>query len=391
MVKLTNKEIFYDISKHSLNKSGEELCGDNVEIFESKNKLIVVLADGLGSGVKANILSTLTTKIAGTMLEKGNSIEETLTTILKTLPVCKVRKVAYSTLGIIQIDKKTNIASIIEYDNPPIFYKRNNQIIILDSKKITINNKNIKLTSIPIRVGDSLTLVSDGVIHAGVGKILNQGWKWENVAGFLEKQDKKNAETYNRSLIDACNNLYMEEPGDDTTAVTLMAIEPKITNVFTGPPEDKSKDSTSVKNFMMQSGKKIICGGTAANIFARELGEEVHTSFGYVDRDVPPIAHIDGLDLVTEGILTLKKLLSILNHLSSSTDEFDFEKKDGATLLAKKLVVESTHINIWFGKALNPAHQNPELPVNLSVKLNIVGKISNILKKMGKKVKFEYL
>jgi len=388
--KLNNSEIFFDISKHSLNKYGEELCGDNVEIFKSKNRMIIVLADGLGSGVKANILSTLTTKIAGTMLQNESSIEETMNTIINTLPVCKMRKVAYSTLGIIQIDENNN-ATIIEYDNPPVFFKRDNQILELKKEELYFSDKKVKITKIPLRIGDTMTLVSDGVVHAGVGQILNQGWKWENIADFLKKQSKNNSETYNRSLIDACNKLYIEKPGDDTTSVTLMIKKPQVTNIFTGPPENKDKDSEIIESFISQEGKKIVCGGTAANIFSREMDKEITTSFDYIDKEVPPIADIEGLDLVTEGILTLKKLLSKLEFLTNSTDDYNFEKKDGATLLAKILVTESTYINIWFGRAVNPDHQNPDLPIDLSIKLNILGKISNLLKSLGKEVSFKYL
>lgn len=387
---MESKKIFYDIAKHSLNKKNEELCGDNVEIFKSDNRLTIVLADGLGSGVKANILSTLTTKIAGTMLQKGSSIEETINTIMNTLPVCNVRKIAYSTLAIIDINKN-NEASIIQYDNPPVFFIRKGSIIDLPFKTKYFGDKEVKVSKIKLMLDDTITLVSDGVIHAGVGRILNHGWQWNHVADYLQKQNIKNSEKYNRRLIDACSNLYAGSPGDDTTAVTLKIRKPEITNIFTGPPKNPEKDKEFVRNFLSLEGRKIVCGGTAANIFSREMNKEISTSFDYIDPEVPPIGNIQGLDLVTEGILTLKKLLSKFESYSIYISEVNLNRKDGATLLMKILMEESTHINIWFGRAMNPAHQNPDLPVDLSIKLNIVGRLTNILKSFGKTVNIKYL
>ena len=111
-----------DIGYHSLYKYGEELCGDHIEVVEQQETTsVIVLADGLGSGVKANILSTLTSKIISTMMANQLSIEECVSTIASTLPVCQVRKVAYSTFTIIRI-VNYEYAEIYQYDNPCLLY-----------------------------------------------------------------------------------------------------------------------------------------------------------------------------------------------------------------------------------------------------------------------------
>lgn len=380
---------FVDVAHHSLNKVGEELCGDKVEVYKTDQRLIAVLSDGLGSGVKANILATLTSKIMITMLEKGASILETIDTIIHTLPVCNVRKIGYSTFTVVDIDKDLN-AKIIEFDNPPIFVKRHQRILPVDKTKITSNGKNVWVSQLKLDIGDSLTLCSDGVVHAGVGHLLNHGWEWHHVADFLMEQETPSAEKLNRRLIETCNKLYNELPGDDTTALTISIRRPESVQILSGPPDQKNKDSETIDHFIHLPGKKIVCGGTAANIVARELKREIKTELDYIDPFVPPTAQIDGIDLVTEGVLTLKMVLGKLRTLNKCCEEPIFNKKDGVTRLLKLLVEESTHIHFWVGRAINPAHQNPDFPRDLSIKTRVINEIIEELKIMGKIVELHY-
>lgn len=380
---------FVDVAYHSLNKVGEELCGDKVEIYKTDKRLIAVLSDGLGSGVKANILATLTSKIMITMLEKGASILETIDTIIQTLPVCNVRKIGYSTFTVVDIDEHLN-AKIIEFDNPPLFIMRHHEIMPIDKQKITSSGKNVWISELKLQIGDALTLCSDGVVHAGVGHLLNHGWEWHHVADFLTEQETVSAEKLNRRLIETCNKLYNELPGDDTTALTICIRRPESLQILSGPPELQSKDAETIKHFMKQPGKKIVCGGTAANIVSRELNKEIKTELDYIDPFVPPTAHIDGIDLVTEGVLTLKMVLGKLRTLNKCCEEPIFNKKDGVTRLLKLLVEESTHIHFWVGRAINPAHQNPDFPRDLSIKTRVINEIIEELKLMGKIVNLHY-
>ncbi len=389
-------DFFADVAYDSLNKYGEELCGDKVEVINTGNSIIVVLADGLGSGVKANILATLTTKIAGTMLKEGVSILETVDTIANTLPVCNVRKLAYSTFGIIKI-QEDGTAYIIEYDNPPLFFTRNNKAITIEKNDIVINEKKIKESYIKLEEGDVITLVSDGVIHAGVGGILNLGWQWDNVSDYLirQVQNKKSARSISRGLIDTCKCLYAGKPGDDTTVVTIKVRQPEVVDLFTGPPENEENDTKLVQDFMKSKGKKIVCGGTAAKIVGRELKRDIEVDLASMTVDVPPMAIIKGIDLVTEGVLTLSravdKIRKYRNSSSNGETIYNLNGIDGASCLAKMLIEDCTHLNLWVGKAINPAHQNPSLPVDLSIKLKVVKELSSLMESMGKIVKINYV
>jgi hypothetical protein len=383
-------EIFWQC----LNKYGEELCGDKVESIQNPKETIMVMADGLGSGVKANILSTLTTKIAVTMLKEGSSIEETVETMVSTLPICNVRKIAYSTFTIVRVDSKGQ-CYIAEYGNPAIFLLRQGSITRPGGKTRIIAEREVKETRLVLEEGDILVAVSDGVVHAGVGGILNLGWQWENIAQYIEKTARW--ETSIRGLVKLLSNVtlnfYMEQPGDDATVVALKVIAPRRVTLFTGPPQNPEDDEKVVENLMETSGQKVVCGGTAAQIVARVLDREIVTSTDFADPSIPPTAKISGINLVTEGVLTLARTREIINRYTKpdlrNTDINLLAGEDGASLLAKTLV-DSTDITFLLGRAVNPAHQNPDFPRALSIKLNIVKEIIKDLKLMGKLVNASY-
>jgi serine/threonine protein phosphatase PrpC len=378
-----------EISKHSLNKKNEELCGDCIEIYKEDGDAIIILADGLGSGVKANILATLTTKIAMTMLKKNQSIEETIETIMSTLPICKVRGIAYSTFSIIKIDKYFN-CTIIEYDNPPVIVIENDELREIVKTRHIYNQKEVKISDFKINEGTYITLVSDGVVHAGIGLELNHGWQWHHIADYLKRQKKESVEIYNRELIQGCNTLYDGKPGDDASAVTFTLTKKKVINVMIGPPKDKKLDKKVVKEFNKRQGQKIICGGTTSQITARVLEKEIITTFDYINEKLPPIARIDGFELVTEGLLTLKETLNRLKRFNENNQEkIDSESLDGATLLLKKLVNEGNTIHFFIGRAINKAFHNQQIPFELSTKYNIIKKIIKELEKLDKEIKME--
>ena len=388
--------LFIDVAYDNLIKKDEELCGDRVEVIRLEDSTIIVLADGLGSGVKANILASLTAKIASTMLKEGADIYETVDTIVNTLPVCKVRNIAYCTFTLIKVynDGRTYIA---EYDNPPFFLIRNNKGVEIEKKESIINEKKVVESQFTLQEGDVLTVVSDGCIHAGIGNILNLGWSWDNVQNYLIRntQCRRSSKNIAKDLIQVCWDLYGGKPGDDTTALCIKARKPEFIDLFTGPPKDERNDSAIIKEFMKSPGKKIICGGTASNIASRELDRVLKVELEFYNKDVPPTATMQGIDLVTEGVLTLSKALEKLGNYEAGFLQQEYscelEGLDGASKLVKLLIEDCTHLNLWIGKAINPAHQNPNFPVDLSIKLKLVDRLVEYMKKLGKYVTINYL
>ncbi len=232
-----------DVSWRSLNKHNEELCGDKVEVLKKDDADIVILADGMGSGVKANILATLTSKILGTMFLEGATIELAVETIAKTLPICSERKVAYSTFSILQISRDGK-GYLVEFDNPSCVFVRDGKIVNYPYKERNIEGKVIHEYRFDVKVNDCFVLMSDGVIWAGAGELMNYGWTWKEMSEYTLRCTKEtmSASRLAALLSDACNDLYQQHPGDDTTISVTRIVERKIINIFTGPPKNKEDD-----------------------------------------------------------------------------------------------------------------------------------------------------
>ena len=382
---------FIDFATGSLLKHGEELCGDKVEFYSDDNQFVAVLSDGLGSGVKANILATLTSKIALTMLKEKMKIEEVVDTISNTLPISPQYNIAYSTFTLIRI-ASDGMAYIAEFDNPTVFFMRNDDFVNLQWQERIINNKKIRETKVQLEERDRIILISDGVEFAGNRPTLNYSWQWKDIAAHLKKFTNENmsAKAITNNLLGVCNQLYYFEPGDDTTVATLKVSRDSKAVLFSGPPIDREKDSEIVKKIMSSGGKKIVCGGTTANIVARELNVEYKSSNKIIEDKVPPIGYIEGVDLVTEGVVTLTETRKILEKLLKSTDYKFIYKEDAASMLARMLYEDCIHIKMIIGRSINPVHQLAEIPYDLSIKLYVLNEIKNLLVKLGKIVEVEY-
>ena len=383
-----------DIGYKSIYHYGEELCGDHVDIVEqNENSTVIVLADGLGSGVKASILSTLTSKIISTMMAAGLPLEECVSTIAATLPVCSVRGVAYSTFTIMHI-KDNETAEIIQYDNPHVILIRDNISCDYPKNEMNIDGKRIYKSTVKLCENDIFIAMSDGCPHAGIGTAFNFGWKQEDIAAFMETISHcgYTAKTLSTILVDECNKLYGNRPGDDATACIVKIRKREPMNMLFGPPSNRSDCDRMMSLFFSKEGKHIICGGTTSSIAAKYLGKTLKPSLNFERSDIPPIAEIDGVDLVTEGVITVNRVLEYAKDYldkNESYEQWNF-KRDGASLISRLLFEEATDINFYVGRAINPAHQNPDLPINFSIKMNLVEELSACLRQMGKRIKVSY-
>lgn len=383
-----------DIGWKSINHEGEQLCGDHVDIIEqNENSTVIVLADGLGSGVKASILSTLTSKIISTMIAEGLPLEDCVSTIAATLPICSVRGVAYSTFTIIHLINNS-YAEIIQYDNPQVIIIRNSEIFDYPKTELSIGGKTIYKSEISLTEGDVFIAMSDGCPHAGIGIAFNFGWKREDIAQFMLSiaDVGYTAKTLSTMLIDECNKQYGYHPGDDATACVIKIRKREPMNILFGPPRNPDDCDRMMSLFFSKEGKHIVCGGTTSKIAAKYLGKTVKTSLNFEKSDVPPIAEIEGVDLVTEGVITINKVIEYAKDALDKNELYEHWSfsRDGASLICRLLFEEATDINFFVGRAVNPAHQNPDLPINFNIKMNLVEELSDCLRKMGKRIKVSY-
>jgi hypothetical protein len=135
------------------------------------------------------------------------------------------------------------------------------------------------------------------------------------------------------------------------------------------------------------NGKKIICGATTAEIVARELGLEIRDSMEFLDPELPPISFIDGINLVTEGILTLGKVAELLRNYDSN-----FVAGRGPADQIVELILKSDEIHLIIGTRINIAHQDPTLPIELEIRRTLVKRIARLLEeKFLKEVSVEFI
>lgn len=382
-----------DVGYRSINHAGEQLCGDHVDVVEDDNSLIIVLADGLGSGVKASILSTLTAKIISTMMAEGLTLEDCVETIAQTLPICSVRGVAYSTFTILRLVENREM-ELIQYDNPHVILLRNGKNYDYPKTEMNISGKKIYKSVIKPEEDDVFVAMSDGCPHAGIGLAYNFGWKREDIISYMETiaAGGYTAKTLSTMLIDEVNKLYGGNPGDDATACVVRIRKRVPMNLLFGPPANRDDCNRMMSLFFSKEGKHIVCGGTTSSVAAKYLKKPIKTSLNFVKSDIPPIAEIEGVDLVTEGVITVNRVVEYARDAigeNTMYEKWEFGR-DGASLISRLLFEEATDINFYVGRAVNPAHQNPDLPINFNIKMNLVEELSKCLKKMGKRIKVSY-
>jgi len=382
---------FFDIFDRSLNKKGEELCGDQVKFIKTENKSTIVLSDGLGSGVKANILATLTTEILITMLNADVPLEEVIKTVIGTLPICQVRKIAYATFTIIQIDHQTNQFKVINFDNPPIFYFNKGRVIKLETKTEKIQGKKIISSEGKLERGDFLGAISDGVLYAGLGDTMNFGWGWDNIAKYMEKvfmNQATNSRTIIEQVMTETRSLYRDKIGDDATFVGVYVRKRNPLMIFTGPPLDVTQDEIYAERLLSFQGRKIICGGTTGNLVANYMGETIEMDISTMRKDLPPIGKLSEINLVTEGILTISKATEVLRKCNCDITRLPSDN-NGAVLLARE-ILEADSIFFLVGQQINEFYQNPLLPKNISIRRSLIEDLVNLLQEKQKEVTVEY-
>lgn len=325
------------------------------------------------------------------MVSNDIPMEECIETIAQTLPACKERGVAYSTFSVIHINNNGK-GYMFEFDNPKCIFLNNGVSKEIKREELNILNKKIFKTSLKLEDQDVILLMSDGVPHAGIGKTMNFGWQRDDIIEYLLKNTNQDmsARCIANVLASASEALYLGEPGDDTTVAAIKIRKENQVNIMIGPPAKRDDCERYVQDFLNRKGIRIVCGGTTSQIVANHLNENVETDFNYIDNEIPPIGYIKGIDLTTEGVLTLRKLIELSKEYLriDSNIPKNFTKKDGASQLANFLFEQSTNVNFFVGQAVNDAHTG--LPIDSTLKFKLVETLSENLKLMGKTINIKY-
>ena len=373
----------------SLNKKKEKICGDYYTIITDpdSDSTVMVLSDGLGSGVKANILATLTAEMLSIMIARKVNIRTAVKAVADTLPVCSVRNLAYATFTVMVAEE--NEICLLQYDNPDVILLRNGKNVEYCRDILMFGEKEIHQSYFQFGEGDMLIFMSDGVTNAGMGKTTYAGWGREEVVGFCEQhyRDGMSAQEMSSAIADAGLALNLDETDDDLTVLTVAAMKKNIVNIMVGPPADREDDRSYFETFFQKEGIHVVCGGTTAKLVADYLQTEVAGLPDSGTEEVPAMSEIKGIDLVTEGLLTLEKLVDYCDDFQEDRTYFNqiIKKKDGAAELFRVLFAEATEINFFFGNALNDNYTS--LHIDREKKKKMALELIDHLKAEGKKVK----
>lgn len=386
--------MFVDVDCAQLKKYNQNAYGDYFvsKRYPDEGRLIAVLSDGLGSGIKANILSCMTATMLLKFVEGEVNIRKAAEIIMNSLPVCKVRRISYSTFSVIDCDDEGNV-KIVEEGNPDFVWIRGDEVMQPEAVEVVsknFKNRKMKTYKFKVELGDRIIFCSDGVTQSGLGTPrLKLGLRREGLIQILKDKlsEYNEISSFNLSkhIVNQAKNIEVDRlPKDDVSACVLYFREPRKSLIFTGPPYHQSKDAQFSKEFDNFSGHKAICGGTTANLVSRELGRPIKTESEISIGNLPSCSYMDGVDLITEGILTLTKTLEYL--------EFGLSSEKNAAVNLLKFLLDSDCINFMVGAKLNQAHYDPSLPIEIEIRKNIIRKMSKVLEeKYFKKVSVQYM
>ena len=390
-----NSSLFIEISSHQEHKHTESCFGDAVlsKKVPEEQRIISVLSDGLGSGVKANILSSMTTRMAMKFIESDLDLVRSAGIMMQALPICQIRKISYATFSIVDaiLDGKTRI---YEMDNPQCIIVRDAKLLDVSHHEITADNWKDRIINVYQFIAqeeDRIIIMSDGVTQAGLGNPKYPlGWQREGVWNFIENQVRRKPHISASALAEAIvHEALTKEPegkaGDDISCTVIYFRKPRKLMLLSGPPFDEEKDKEVAEMLDYYDGKTAICGGTTANIIERELCLKCEIDKSTFDPNIPMASIMPGVDLVTEGILTLT---DVYRMLKEGIDE----DKDNAAVRLTKLLLDSDKIDFVIGTKINEAHQDPNLPMELDIRRNIVKKIFRLLQsKFLKEISVKYV
>jgi hypothetical protein len=373
--------MFVDINCSQEVKHGQNTSGDYflTRRYLEEGRLLAVLSDGLGSGVKASILSRMTATMLIGFIEEYTDVRKAAGIVMNSLPVCQVRGLNYSTFSLLDCDDEGHVR-VVEEGNPDFLWLRGNRSLLapydfIESRPFP--DRRMKLYEFEVAEGDRLVFVSDGITQAGLGQPgpNNSGLGRHGLIDYLKVLLERQYTLDSLRLAKHITSLALKispkgKAIDDITAAVVHFRDPRRCLIFTGPPFEKNRDSYYADAFARFAGRKAICGGTTAQFLSRELKRPL--GIGYESRGgLPPQSVMDGVDLVTEGLLTLNRAIHYLE-----TD--DLKQADPAGSLVRFMLSHDI-IHIMEGTGVNMANFDPSQVHDFDIRRNIIKKLAEVL------------
>lgn len=395
---MADNDLIIEIGAYQLSKHGKVVCGDTFlsKKVAGENRYVAVLSDGLGSGIKASVLSSLTASMALNFRLHHEPIVNAAKWVMDTLPIDSIRGISYSTFTIVDVDFEGD-TTVIEYGNPSFFIDRNGEIVNPERTTLQLNQsgklKELEVSTFNLLENDRLVVVSDGITQSGIGNAsMPFGWGSKNLQHFVTEKNTSqkliSASELAMSIVKKASKNDIYQLKDDASCAVFFRRRPRQLLVCSGPPFTPSKDKYLAKAVSTFKGNKILCGGTTSKIISRELQKEiVPEPIDKMSHGLPPAFTMEGIDLVTEGILTLEKVLEMLKKIENQEIPWMGPAAD-----IVRYMMNADVIHFLVGTCVNMAHQDPNLPVELEIRRNVIKRIIRILEeKYLKQVNVQYI
>ncbi len=387
-VEETGGRYHVDIGYFQCNHEGEKICGDVMlsKRLPDEDRILCVLSDGMGHGVKANVFATLTSTILLNLSQEQKDAGRMAGVLMKALPIYSDGGISYATYTIVDISLSEGAVSLLEYDNPATFVLRGTHMYEPDWRHVRYKgeasirgNPDLRACSFVPQLEDRIVFCTDGITQSGMGRGLTMGWGRNDLIRYVREAveaapDIASAEL-SKKIVRQASAHDLHSPKDDLTCAVAYFRKPRRTILCTGPPFHIERDTEFALLLNSFDGRKIICGATTTMIIARELRREV-TDEKITDPTLPPSSTMEGVDLVTEGILTLTKVTNLLNNIHRSPT---VQLGKGPADRIVRLLLDSDEIHFLVGTKINECHHDPTLPVEIEMRRNLVRRLALVL------------
>ncbi|HSV30786.1 MAG TPA: SpoIIE family protein phosphatase [Atribacteraceae bacterium] len=371
--------LFVESFSSQICKHTHRHCGDLIKIVRRPEQTLAILADGMGSGINANIQATLYVEYLFGLAEGGARVADAVRSSLAMLHRAKDHSGPWAAFNVVQI-KQDGEVDMYCYEAPQPLLLSTSGIEEPVFRPEYWSGEIVQHSEVQLRPQEAILVVSDGVTQAGLGRGLKRGWSLEGLKSFLVKErldTAYQAPGIPGAVVRQAHQLHQQEPADDISTLTLAVRLPRQFHLLTGPPAQKNDLPKMLESFMNASGTRAACGGTTSKLLAEYLEKPLRVHPGKFGS--PAHFELEGIDLASEGTITLNRLNNIFSEPELA------EEAGYGPLRLLELINDADEIHFWVGQAKNPAH-NPSLKTAgmmtrveviraLTAKLGVAGKL----------------